>query len=160
MERGSVTKSQKGKKAYVDKKVGQCFQWKAKGQNLERRLMWFSHDPASAAASGNECEAHRAKGRSSSPAPRSKAKTDGRGETPSKSSGNRGESPSDERGTVPCRKRKLISRHVMIGIHPCVKITSLRQDAYTAINVCFDMSRPRKSPARSQRKMVRKDQLP
>ena len=35
------------------------------------------HDAASVAASGNGRETHGAKGRSSSPAPRSKAKTDG-----------------------------------------------------------------------------------
>ena len=27
VERRSVTKSQKGKKAYVERKVGECFQW-------------------------------------------------------------------------------------------------------------------------------------
>ena len=32
VERGSVTKSQKGNKVYVEKKVGECFQWKAHGQ--------------------------------------------------------------------------------------------------------------------------------
>ena len=30
--RGSVTKSQKGNKAYVERIVGECFQWKAHGQ--------------------------------------------------------------------------------------------------------------------------------
>ena len=77
LERGSVSKSQKGKKAYVERKVGECFQWKAKGQCLKGDSCSFRHDPAS----GNGCEAHRAKGRSSSLAPRSKAKTDGEGET-------------------------------------------------------------------------------
>ena len=42
---------------------------------------------------------------SSSPAPNSKAKTDGEGEKPSKKSGNRDESSSDERGKIPCRYR-------------------------------------------------------
>ena len=32
VERGSVTNSQKGKKAYVERKVRVCFQWKAHGQ--------------------------------------------------------------------------------------------------------------------------------
>ena len=32
VERGSVTKSQKGKNAYVERKVGECFQLKALGQ--------------------------------------------------------------------------------------------------------------------------------
>ena len=41
-------------------------------------------------------------GQSSSPAPNSKAKTDG--EIPSKSSANRGEGPSVKRGRIPCRE--------------------------------------------------------
>ena len=32
VERGAVTKGQKGNKACVERKVGQCFQWKAHGQ--------------------------------------------------------------------------------------------------------------------------------
>ena len=39
VERGAVTKSQKGKKAYVERKVGECFQWKTHGQMFKRRLM-------------------------------------------------------------------------------------------------------------------------
>ena len=35
VERGSVTKSQKGKKAYVERKVVECFMWKAHGQCSE-----------------------------------------------------------------------------------------------------------------------------
>ena len=31
VERGSVTKSHKGNKACVEKKVGECFHWKAHG---------------------------------------------------------------------------------------------------------------------------------
>ena len=106
MERGSATKSQKRKKAFVERKVGECFQWNAKGQCSKGDSCSFSHDPASAAASGNGCETHRANGRSSSPAPRSKAKTDAEGETPSKFSGNRGESPSDKMNRLACRHRK------------------------------------------------------
>ena len=32
VERGSVTKSQKGNEAYVERNVGECFQWQAHGQ--------------------------------------------------------------------------------------------------------------------------------
>ena len=32
VERGAVTKSQKGKKANVERKVGECFQWKSNGR--------------------------------------------------------------------------------------------------------------------------------
>ena len=34
VERGSVTKSQKGKKAFVERNVGECFQWKAHGVSV------------------------------------------------------------------------------------------------------------------------------
>ena len=53
----------------------------------------------------------------------------------------------------------VITRHVMIGMLPCVKITSLRQHAYMATDAIFDMLKRRKSPTTSQRKVVRKDQL-
>ena len=40
VERGSVTKSQKGKKACVERKVGGCFQWKAHAWTMfQRRLV-------------------------------------------------------------------------------------------------------------------------
>ena len=74
----AVTKSQKGKKANVERNVGECSQWKAKGQCSKGHSCSFRHDPAS----GNGCEAHRAKRHSSSPAPNAKAKIGG--EIPSK----------------------------------------------------------------------------
>ena len=39
VEKGAVTKSHKGKKAYVERKVGECFLWKSKWTMFERRLM-------------------------------------------------------------------------------------------------------------------------
>ena len=36
VERGAVTKSHKGKKAYVERKVGECLQWKSNGQCSKR----------------------------------------------------------------------------------------------------------------------------
>ena len=65
VERGSVTKSQKGKTADVERKVGECFQWKAHGQCSK----------GDSRAPGNSGKGQRPKGRSSSPAPKSKAKT-------------------------------------------------------------------------------------
>ena len=44
VERGSVTKNQKGKKAYVERKVGEGFQWKAHGQCSKGDSCSFSHD--------------------------------------------------------------------------------------------------------------------
>ena len=84
VERGSVTRIQKGKKAYVERKVGECFQWKACGQHSKGDSC--SHGTQ---ASGNSDACQRRKGRSSSPAPNSKAKTDGEGEISSNTSGNR-----------------------------------------------------------------------
>ena len=86
VERGSVTKSQKGKKAYVERKVGECFRWKAHGQCSKGDSCSFSHDRI---ASGNSGNGQRRKGRSSSPAPNSKAKTEGE-------AGNRDESSDKE----------------------------------------------------------------
>ena len=52
-----------------------------------------------------------------------------------------------------------IIRHVVFGILPFVKTTSQKLDAHLATNASFDMLRRRRSPARSQRKVVQKDQL-
>ena len=53
----------------------------------------------------------------------------------------------------------VITRQIVIGTLPCVKITSLRQDAHMATNALFDVLRRRESTAKIQRKVVRKDQL-
>ena len=58
VERGSVTKSQKGKEAYVEMKVGECFQWKAHGQCSRGDSCNFSHDPR---APGNRGKSQRQK---------------------------------------------------------------------------------------------------
>ena len=65
----------KENKACVERKVGECIQWKGHGQCSEGDSCSFSHD---ALASGNKGKGQRRRGRSSSPASRSKAKqTDG-----------------------------------------------------------------------------------
>ena len=122
VERGAVTKSSKGENAYVERKVRVCFQWKAHGQCSKGDSCSFSRDKL--------VQGQRRKGRSSSPAPNSKAKT-------------------DEKVAVPSHVFKI--RHVDSGILPCVKTTSLSADS--------DMLRLRRSPAKKQRKVVRKDQL-
>ena len=50
-------------------------------------------------------------------------------------------------------------RHVSSGILPCVLITTLKKDVYMATNAIFDMLTQNESPAKSQRKVVQKDQL-
>ena len=67
--------------------------------------------------------------------------------------------PSDKRSKIPCRKFFLKTRHVNVGIFLCVKTSSLRPDAKMEEDVSSDMLRPRRRPAKSQRKVVRKDQL-
>ena len=100
VERGSVTKSQKGKKSYVERKVGECFQWEAHRQCSKGDSCSFSHDTIT---SGNSGEGQRRRGRSSSLASHSKAKqTDGDGHKSSKGSGNKEESSLDKSET-PCR---------------------------------------------------------
>ena len=71
-ERGMVTKSQKGKKACVERKVGECYQWNANGQCSRGDSKSFGYDPAF----GNKRKDQRRKGQRSSPAPNSKARTD------------------------------------------------------------------------------------
>ena len=69
VERGSVTKSQKGNKACVEREVGECFQWKAHGQCS------FSHDLQ---APGNKGKGQREKGDRLLPYPiRRQKRTDG-----------------------------------------------------------------------------------
>ena len=77
------------------------------------------------------------------------------------SSENRGQSPWDKRNRI-LADLKIVkkNRHVTIGILTCVKITSLRQDVYMAKDASLHMLRRRRSPAKSQRRVVRKDQLP
>ena len=91
---GSVTKSQKGKKTYVEMQVWECFQWKVHGQCSKGDSCSFSHDKL---VQGDLYGGQRGKGRSSSPAPSSKAKADEGGEQSSKTSGEVEECSSDKR---------------------------------------------------------------
>ena len=75
VERGTATKSQKGRKASVERKVGECYQWNAIGQCSKGDSCNFSDDRAS----GNRCD-QRQKGQSSSFCTKS-ADTDRRRET-------------------------------------------------------------------------------
>ena len=82
------------RKASVERKVGECYQWKAIGQCSKGDSCSFSHDPAS----GNRRD-KRQEGQSFSLAP--KAQIDGR--KPSKSTGPRGESRSGRKGQKACK---------------------------------------------------------
>ena len=90
IDREAVTKSHKGKKVHVERKVGVCCHWKAT-DNVRRRLI--SHGQIVTGTSGED---QRRKGQSSCPAPNSKAKPDGKGKR-AKTSGNRDEDSSDKK---------------------------------------------------------------
>ena len=153
VERGWVTKSQNGQKACVERKMGECFQWKAPGQCSKGDSCSFSHDEL---AQGDLCSGQRQNRRSSSPALNSKDWR--RGEKCSKT-GQEGSS-SDKKGAKFRAVTKIVKiRHVDSGILPCVTTTSLRPDTYMEKHVSSDMLRLMKSPANSQRKVVRKEQL-
>ena len=101
VKRGAVTKSQKGKKAYVERKVAECFQWKSHGQCSKGDSCSFGRNRL---ASGNSGKGQGRKGRSSDE-PNSKAKTDGEGDKSTKEPCNRDESSSDKKSEIPRRCR-------------------------------------------------------
>ena len=76
VEGRAVTKSQKRKNAYVEGKVGECFQSKANGQCSKGDSCSFSHELATRNSGGVQ----RRKGQSSSPTPKAQAQTDGEGQ--------------------------------------------------------------------------------
>ena len=88
-----------------------------------------------------------------------KAKTDGEGENPQEHQATEMKALQTKRAKFRAVTKNCKSRHVVFGILPCVKTTSLRLDANLEENVSSDMSRRKRSPSRSQRKAVRKDQL-
>ena len=91
VERGAVTKSHKGKKAYVERKVGEC----SKGDSCRS-----SHNKP---VQADLYRSQRRKGWSSSPAPNSKAKTDEGGEKSSKTFSNKEGSSPHKTSEIPFR---------------------------------------------------------
>ena len=79
MERDAVTKSPTGRKASVERKVGECYQWNAIGQCSRGDMIEHLE----------KCD-QRQEGQASSLAPKAKAQTDGK--KTSKGSGRRGKS--------------------------------------------------------------------
>ena len=138
----------KRKKAHVERKVGECYKWKAIGQCSKGDSCSFSHDRAS----GDRCDHNR-------PHLHQKRRHRLTERYPQKSSGRRGESPSGTRGRIPYRHYLGRECTASIDTLPCVSITSLNQDAHMAKNADSDTLRRRRSPARSQRNEVRQDQL-
>ena len=132
----------------------ECFQWKTHGQCSKGDSCSFSDDKQ---VQGDLYGGQTRKGRSSSPAPKSKAKTD-EGEEKSSKNIRQQRGRQKERNSVQLQKLGKKKSHENVGILPCVETTSLRPDANVEEHVSSNMLRLRRSPARSQRKVVRKDQ--
>ena len=109
IETGVLVKSQKGTNVSVERKVEDCFQWKANGQCSRGDSSSFNHG----SHSGQQAQ-------SSSSTSRAPTQTDGR--KPCKFGNLRGESPSGLKGRRPCRKsleERAQNRRVISGTLPC-----------------------------------------
>ena len=86
--------------------------------------------------------------------------TDGEKQKSSQGSGNE-EASSSDKSEIPCRFKfcKKPSCKFWHSLPPCVKITSLKKGCINGDKCPFRQLRQKESPAKSQRKMVRKDQL-
>ena len=148
---GAVTESHKGEKANTDRKVGECYQWKAFGQCSMEDSCSFRHDPAS----GNGC-AGRQERQSSSPAPKAKAQTEGKIQSKGQVVEGRAhpEQEAEFRPEIPSEESVRL-RHEKFGTLPCVSTTSLNVDANVATDVDSDTLGLMCSPIGSRRKVVR-----
>ena len=93
------------------------------------------------------------------PHQKSKAKTDEGREKPWKHQAREREALQTKGAKFRVDVKIVKTRRVCFGIFPCVNTSSLRPDANLEEHVSSDMLRLMRSPARSQRKVVRKDQL-
>ena len=112
VERGSVTKSQKGNKASVERKVEECFHWKVQGHCSKGDSCSFSHDLSPASGNRSTSSNQIRKGRSSSLASTSKAK----------------------RLTKTKRQRKILTREVKFYVG--TKIVIIRNVSCWHLPVC------------------------
>ena len=71
VEKGAVTKRPEGRKAVVERKVGECYQWKALGRRSRGDSCTFSHAQASRNGRGQRQEEP-----TFSPAPKARAQSD------------------------------------------------------------------------------------
>ena len=134
VQRGSVTKSQKGKNA--ERKVEECFQCKAHGQCSKGASC--SYDEL---AQGVLCSGQRQKKTIVFSCTKLERQDRRRGRKILK---------HKPRRKLFRQKEQIL--HVDLGILPYVKTTSLRPDAYMEENVSSDMLRQKESPILSRRK--------
>ena len=151
------TKRQKGKKGYVERKVGKVFSVEGTWIMLQRRLMYSQSWHDSLWQQWQWSETKKDDRLLLHPIRRQNSLT-AMGKNPDRDQAvNRKALWTRAKFHVDSNSFK--NRHVNFGIFPCVWITGLNPDAHMATNADFDMSRQRKRPAKSQRKVVRKDQL-
>ena len=98
-------------------------------------------------------KSHRRKGQSSSPAPNSKAKTDGKEKNLQKIQATEMKALQTKGVKFRACTEIVIIRHGAIGILPCVK-NYKSEDANSATSAIFDMLRQMRGPAKSERKVV------
>ena len=150
VKRGAVPKSHKGKKASAERKVGECYHWKANGQCSKGDSCSFRHDPASA----NRCAEGQKKNKRPTLYQRRRHRPTER--YPPKVQVAEGRAPlgqeAELRAEIPLEESVRIS-HEFLGTLRCVLITSLNQDANMATNVDTDTLRLMGSPEK-KRKVV------
>ena len=111
----SVTKSQKGKKAYVERKVEECFQWKAHGQCVQKETHVVS--VMTDKAPGNSGSGQRRKGH---PIRRQNRLT-AREKSPQRDQAIKRKALWT-RVKFHADTNSVITRHVSSGVLPCVRI--------------------------------------
>ena len=154
IDRGAVTKSHKGKKAY-ERKVRDCYHWKATGQCSKEThavsvMVKSSLEPVAKIRDEKDIRPLPHVIRRQSLTERENAQK--HRATEMKALQIKGARFHVDGEIVPIR-------HLVIGILPYVRTAELRLDAHMVTNAIFDMTRRMRSPATSQRKGVRKDQL-
>ena len=120
IETGVLVKTRKGKKISVERKSGECYQWKAKGQCTEGNACSFRHD-----------DRKRGNGTQSSPlAPIPQTQNDRKSFSKGKSP--RGRVPSGKGYQKQCRKQlngNCTNRSCDFDIVPAVNIIKHNRDA-------------------------------
>ena len=116
-ERGAVTKSRKG----VERKVGECYQWKATGQCSKGDSCSFSHE----LATGNSGGIHRRKGNRLTARDKNHQKNQATKRKALQIKGTRFHADTEI----------VTIRHVVIGILPYVKTTKSQSRKYG--NKCY-----------------------
>ena len=147
VERGATSKSEEGKKAYVERKVGECCQWEANRQcsKVEANRQCskgdscsFTHDPAP----DNRRKNQRGKGQPSSPALIRRQRLTGKNPSTDQAAEVRalGQEGADSRA----------------AIYKSVKTCHVKCIATSAV---FDMLRQRRSPTKRSKKGSAKGQV-